>query len=178
MLEIIGQRCRGHNTLATELPPVKITPDMGLIHPVRYRDPLYRTNPYFTSPAAYLEWRKSPAAKEAAREQSFQLADDDAPVVAVLLYRKHVITEQPYILDLLTAMEKDNIIPVPIFINGVEAHTIVRDYLTSDNEINQVSRGKLSRPSTYQQRQAASVDAIVNVSKSVAFTAVCNITSI
>lgn len=92
------------------------------------------------------------------------MADNDAPVVAVLLYRKHVITEQPYILDLLAAMEKDNIIPVPIFINGVEAHTIVRDYLTSDHEATQVSLGKVQRPKTYAGRQAVRVDAIVNVS--------------
>lgn len=31
-------------------------------------------------------------------------------------------------------MEKDGLIPVPIFINGVEAHTVVRDLLTSSYE--------------------------------------------
>ena len=31
-------------------------------------------------------------------------------------------------------MEKDGLIPVPIFINGVEAHTVVRDLLTSPHE--------------------------------------------
>ena len=161
MLKIIGNRCQGDNTLSKDLPPVVVTPDMGLIHPVHYRG---SENPYFVSPAAYMQWRKSNIAKEAARQQGFQLADDNAPVVAVLLYRKHVITEQPYILDLLTAMEKENVIPVPIFINGVEAHTIVRDYLTSHYEITQVSRGNLRRPKTYKDRQAVRVDAIVNVS--------------
>ena len=163
MLDIIGDRCRGSNTLPEDLPPVITTPDMGLIHPVRYRDPYRRSpSPYFLSPSSYLSWRKSRPAKNAARRQGFRLADDDAPVVAVLLYRKHVITEQPYILDLLTAMEKDNIIPVPIFINGVEAHTIVRDYLTSNYEATHVSLGQLSRPKSYQERQAVRVDAIVN----------------
>ena len=166
MLKIIGKRCQGDNALPNDLPPVLVTPDMGLIHPVRYRHAnSKRENPYFVSPAAYLEWRKSRAAKQEAQRQGFQLADDDAPVVAVLLYRKHVITEQPYILDLLTMMEQQNIIPVPIFINGVEAHTIVRDYLTSDHEATQVGLGKLARPDTYQARQAVSVDAIVNVSE-------------
>lgn len=31
-------------------------------------------------------------------------------------------------------MEQDGLIPVPIFINGVEAHTVVRDLLTSSHE--------------------------------------------
>ena len=31
-------------------------------------------------------------------------------------------------------MEKDGLFPVPIFINGVEAHTVVRDLLTSSFE--------------------------------------------
>lgn len=48
-----------------------------------------------------------------------------APVVAVLLYRKHVITGQPYINQLINCMEDDGVIPVPIFINGIEAHTVV-----------------------------------------------------
>jgi magnesium chelatase subunit H len=52
-----------------------------------------------------------------------------------LLYRKHVITGQPYIMDLISCLEKEGVIPVPIFINGVEAHTIVRDQLTSDTEL-------------------------------------------
>ena len=46
-------------------------------------------------------------------------------MAAVLLYRKHVITEQPYIGQLITQMEVEGVIPLPIFINGVEAHTVV-----------------------------------------------------
>jgi magnesium chelatase subunit H len=164
MLQIIGKRCRGDNTLTKDLPPLIETPDLGLIHPVRYRDPRPDVSPFFLSPSAYLTWRKSRAAQQAARRQGFLLAAEAAPVVAVLLYRKHVITEQPYILDLLTMMEQQGIIPVPIFINGVEAHTVVRDLLTSEYEATQVSLGKQSRPKTYQERQAVRVDAIVNVS--------------
>jgi magnesium chelatase subunit H len=158
MLQIVARRCQGTNSLSEDLPAVRVTPDMGLIHPVRYRE----GDSFFLSPSAYLAWRKSKPAQLAAQRQGFRLASDDAPVVAILLYRKHVITEQPYILDLLTAMERDNIIPVPIFINGVEAHTIVRDYLTSVHEATEVSKGRLKRPDSYQERQAACVDAIVN----------------
>ena len=49
----------------------------------------------------------------------------DAPVVAMLLYRKHVITGQGYIPQLIRTMEEQGVLPVPIFINGVEAHTVV-----------------------------------------------------
>ena len=58
----------------------------------------------------------------------------DAPTVAVLLYRKHVITQQPYLADLVRALEASGVKPVPIFINGVEAHTVVRDLLTTEHE--------------------------------------------
>ena len=55
------------------------------------------------------------------------LANDPIyPTVAVLLYRKHVITEQMYIGQLISNMEEQGVRPIPIFINGIEAHTVVR----------------------------------------------------
>ena len=53
-------------------------------------------------------------------------ADQGSPVVAILLYRKHVITQQPYLTGLIQTMEAQGVTPVPIFINGIEAHTVVR----------------------------------------------------
>lgn len=44
----------------------------------------------------------------------------------------------------------------------MEAHTIVRDLLTSQNEIDGVRRGSLHRDETYQASKAVVVDAIVN----------------
>lgn len=52
-------------------------------------------------------------------------ADKGSPVVAILLYRKHVITRQPYLTGLIRTMEAQGVTPVPIFINGIEAHTVV-----------------------------------------------------
>ena len=43
----------------------------------------------------------------------------------MLLYRKHVITAQPYIAQLIEELEAGGLRPLPIFINGVEAHTVV-----------------------------------------------------
>jgi magnesium chelatase subunit H len=161
MLRVIADRCSGGKSLlSTDLPELVVTPDIGITHPVRKH--LTGTSQYFESPAAYITWRFSKSAKEDARKQKFQLAPDDAPRAAVLLYRKHVITELRYIDDLITIMEAQGIIPIPIFINGVEAHTIVRDLLTTESEIQQVAIGKLVRDSTYQSSKAAVIDCIVN----------------
>ena len=74
-------------------------------------------NGYFSSPRDYMAWyaKRGPLR-----------GDRSAPTVAVLLYRKHVITAQPYIGDLIRTMEAQGVRPIPIFINGIEAHTVVR----------------------------------------------------
>jgi len=136
------------------LPELEITPDIGQLHP------LY--DGYFESPAEYLKWRLSLKCQELAQQQKFQLAPSDAPRVAVLLYRKHVITAQSYIPQMLTIIEQQGLIPIPIFINGVEAHTIVRDLLTSNDEMDAVKSGNVSYESTYQRDKAVKVDAIVS----------------
>ncbi|RMZ54985.1 hypothetical protein APUTEX25_000502, partial [Auxenochlorella protothecoides] len=85
-----------------------------------------------------------------------------APVVAVLLYRKHVVTRQPYLWDLVTALEAGGLLPLPIFINGVEAHVIVRDALTSAHEAALVAAHGRGAASPTLARDAVAVDAIVN----------------
>lgn len=84
-----------------------LRPPAGCLHPAHQG--------YFASPADYMRWyqRQGP------------LRGTDAPTVAILLYRKHVITEQPYIQQLVQCMEANGVRPVPIFINGIEAHTVV-----------------------------------------------------
>lgn len=81
----------------------------GCLHPAH--------DGYFSSPAEYMKWYK----------QHGPLGGDPIhPTVAVLLYRKHVITEQMYIGQLISNMEQQGVRPIPIFINGIEAHTVVR----------------------------------------------------
>ncbi|HIK44914.1 MAG TPA: DUF3479 domain-containing protein, partial [Leptolyngbyaceae cyanobacterium M65_K2018_010] len=82
------------------------------------------------------------------------------PQVAVLLYRKHVITHQPYIPQLIRAFEAAGLVPIPIFINGVEGHVAVRDWLTTDYEQAQRAAGQVEFPSLSEQ--AVRVDAIVS----------------
>ena len=71
---------------------------------------------YFASPTDFMKWYTQHGPLK---------GDASMPTVAVLLYRKHVITEQPYIAQLVRCMEMEGVRPVPIFINGIEAHTVV-----------------------------------------------------
>ena len=125
-----------------EIPAVAETPNMGLLHP-DYAG-------YFESPKRYLDWYLS---------HSVDLTPA-TPRVAILLYRKHVITRQRYIGQLIRAFEQAGLIPLPIFINGVEGHVAVRDWLTSADE--QTARQQGQRTTLSLSDQAASVDAIIS----------------
>ena len=109
----LGARCWGLPVGA--VPAVRDTPDRGLVHPDH--------RGVFSEPRAYLDWyhRHRPQSRW--------------PVVGLLLYRKHVITAQPYIAQLIQAFEAAQLLPLPVFINGVEAHMAVRDWMTSRDEI-------------------------------------------
>lgn len=115
------------------------TPNIGLLHP--------EYDGYFESPKQYLDWYR-------------QRFNSDHPTVGIMLYRKHVITNQQYIPKLIKAFEKANLIPVPIFINGVEGHVAVRDLMTTDYEQQQRDRGINATLSLSDQ--AVKVDAIVS----------------
>jgi len=160
MLQLITNTWHRSSASATGLesrwipPPLQVTPDLGLLHPLLLMDHVGNIKQYIESPAEYLTWRLSEKCSEVAREKSFQLAPPTAPRVAFLLFRKHVITEQRYITDLITCIEKNGIIPIPIFINGVEAHTVVRDLLTSKLLPHQEQKLK--------SKNAVMVDAIVS----------------
>ena len=130
-----------------EPPKVIETPAQGLIHPL--------TSEIFSSPKKYLQWYM-----QKCEDPANAMAPPNAPRVAVLLYRKHVITQQLYITQMLRIFEKEGIIPIPIFINGVEAHTIVRDLLTTRYE--QEQRAKGVRIIDSLSSEAIEVDAVVN----------------
>ena len=130
-----------------EIPPPIETPNKGLLHP--------DYDGYFTSPDDYLQWYK-----QHSLSQSLEETAEKIPTVAILLYRKHVITKQPYIPQLIRHFEQAGLLPVPIFINGVEGHVIVRDWLTTTHEQLQRSQGKIETKSL--SKAAISVDAIVS----------------
>jgi magnesium chelatase subunit H len=122
-----------------EIPPPVETPNMGLLHP-EYQG-------YFESPKQYLDWY---------REQGTEVN----PVVGILLYRKHVVTKQPYIPKLIRYFEEAGLTPLPIFINGVEGHVAVRDWMTSTYETQQREKG--IKETLSLSPEAVEVDAIVS----------------
>jgi magnesium chelatase subunit H len=122
-----------------DIPEAIETPNKGLLHPDRLG--------YFLTPCEYLDWYASERAI-------------DKPVVALLLYRKHVISKQAYIPQLIRSFEDAGLIPLPVFINGVEGHTIVRDWLTTEYEQSQRKQGIIETPSLTSD--AVEVDAIVS----------------
>ena len=124
-----------------EIPPPVETPNMGLLHP--------DYDGYFASPRKYLDWYRQ------AKPETWHL-----PLVGMLLYRKHVVTKQPYIPQLIRHFEKAGLIPLPIFINGVEGHVAVRDWMTSAHETAQRKLGNVETPSL--SSEAVEVDAIVS----------------
>ena len=123
-----------------EIPPPVETPNMGLLHP--------DYSGYFESPRQYLDWYQT------------QHSSSDHPIVGILLYRKHVITQQPYIPQLIRQFEQSGLIPLPIFINGVEGHVAVRDWMTSAYETSQRQQGNNATRSL--SAEAMEVDAIVS----------------
>ena len=142
--------------IADNPPELEVTPDIGCIHPLLRLDDEYNNNnkqKYPLNPASYLKWRMSQRCIDLARNVGFVLAESSfsssssssssPPRVAVLLYRKHVITSLPYVDQLLTMMENNGILPIPVFINGVEAHAIVRDYLSSWSKEKNGGEGRL-----------------------------------
>jgi magnesium chelatase subunit H len=128
-----------------DIPAPIETPNMGLLHP-DYQG-------YFESPRQYLEWYQKQV------RQAAPTAIQN-PVVGILLYRKHVITKQPYIPQLIRHFEKSGLIPLPIFINGVEGHVAVRDWMTTAYETAQRQLGNIETISL--SSEAVEVDAIVS----------------
>lgn len=146
-----------------EIPPPLETPNMGLLHP-DYQG-------YFESPKQYLEWyRQSVGAKHLGNNLSAKSKDlspnasplpsDQSPIIGILLYRKHVITKQPYIPQLIRHFEQAGLTPLPIFINGVEGHVAVRDWMTTAYETTQRKQGNIETLSL--SNEAVEVDAIVS----------------
>ncbi|MFN5954115.1 MAG: magnesium chelatase subunit H [Dolichospermum sp.] len=131
-----------------DIPTPTETPNMGLLHP-DYPG-------FFTSPREYLQWYLAGRVSKNGGQDAYPTK----PVIGILLYRKHVITKLPYIPQLIRHFEKTGLIPLPIFINGVEGHVAVRDWMTSDYETQQRQQGNLETPSL--SSEAVKINAIVS----------------
>ncbi|MEH2038293.1 magnesium chelatase subunit H [Nostoc sp.] len=140
------------NLKVGDIPPLIETPNIGLLHP-DYPG-------FFESPKAYLEWYLVGQPSRLPLSKGGPDAHPTKPIVGILLYRKHVITKQPYIPQLIRSFESAGLTPLPIFINGVEGHVAVRDLMTTDHEIQQRKLGNIETPSL--SSEAVKVDAIVS----------------
>ncbi|NJL81851.1 MAG: magnesium chelatase subunit H [Chloroflexaceae bacterium] len=129
-------------------PPIE-TPNTGLIHP-DYPG-------YFSSPREYWDWYQKYRWHRLSKNNS---SPTHKPTVGILLYRKHVITKQSYIPQLIRQFEQQGLIPLPIFLNGVEGHVAVRDWMTTRHETQQRQRGIVEVPSL--SKDTIEVDAIVS----------------
>lgn len=142
--------------LNAEIPPPIETPNIGLLHP-DYEG-------FFDSPQDYLDWYRIDRLpflwKAGATSATRHIHFDQPPVVGILLYRKHVITKQPYIPQMIRKFEEAGLIPLPIFINGVEGHVAVRDLMTTRHE--QAQRQQGTKEILSLSEKAAEVDAIVS----------------
>ena len=153
------------NLKVGDIPAPLETPNMGLLHP--------DYDGYFESPKEYLNWYEkfkippSPPYQRGEQEKKsppFQGglggSETQNKVIGILLYRKHVITKQPYITQLIKRYEEAGIIHLPIFINGEEGHVAVRDWMTTDYVIQQRNQGNKTTLSL--SPEAGKVDAIVS----------------
>ncbi|MGV0108493.1 magnesium chelatase subunit H [Nostoc sp. DSM 114160] len=142
------------NLKVGDIPPLVETPNIGLLHP-DYPG-------FFESPREYLEWYETHCRDAIHRVYSTDAINrvSTKPIIGILLYRKHVITKQPYIPQLIRSFESAGLTPLPIFINGVEGHVAVRDLMTTDYEIQQRQLGNIETPSL--SNEAVKVDAIVS----------------
>ncbi len=98
-------------------------PGMGFAHPDAPR--------YFARPEEYLHWEKE-RRKQAARAAKRGAAPPAEPLgtVAVLSFRAHILGGTHYHDDVVRALEAADLRVLPIFVQGIESHIVVREWLT------------------------------------------------
>lgn len=98
MFLVLGDRYLLPPGIAPAPGEVRETPTLGLFHPSAGR--------YFSTPKEYLGWyegeqERAAAAGESGVGRGHRVAPAESPRVAVLLYRKHVVTKQGYISQMI-----------------------------------------------------------------------------
>ncbi|RRR65936.1 MAG: DUF3479 domain-containing protein, partial [Candidatus Viridilinea halotolerans] len=105
-----------------QVPPPVVIPDMGFAHPEAPK--------YFAKPDEYVRWEKD------YRKQRAKAAKRGAPkpaeplgTVALLSFRSHILGGTSYHNDVVHALEAANLRVLPIFVQGIESHVVVREWL-------------------------------------------------
>jgi magnesium chelatase subunit H len=107
MVRLILRDCL-HQSL--DVAPVRTIATMGCFHPA--------SDELFPDPAAYVRW---------ARRQGHYKPGQ--PLVALIIFRKHIIQRQRYHADLIAALEARGLAVLPIFVSGIELHVAIREWV-------------------------------------------------
>jgi magnesium chelatase subunit H len=116
-----------------QVPPAVELPGMGFAHPDAPK--------YFAKPEEYLHWEHERAKGRGTRGQGDKATRGSrdtagrrphAPLgtVAVLSFRSHLIGGTTYHNDVVRALEAAGLRVLPIFVQGIESHVVVREWLT------------------------------------------------
>jgi magnesium chelatase subunit H len=115
MFKLILREYCGYPKL--QVPPAVELPSMGFAHPDAPR--------YFPKPDDYLHWDRD---RRKARGKTVKAAEP-LGTVAVLSFRSHIIGGTTYHNDVVRALEAAGLRTLPIFVQGIESHIVVREWL-------------------------------------------------
>ena len=97
-------------------PPIEL-PSMGFAHPDAPK--------YFAKPDEYLHWEKD---RLKARGRGAKAATP-LGTVALLTFRAHILAGMTYPNEVVRSLEAAGLRVLPIFVQGIESHIIVREWL-------------------------------------------------
>ncbi len=110
MIRLILRDCVGVR-ITVEAP--RMIPQMGCFHP--------DSEQLFESHTEYLRW--------ATKTRRYRRGQ---PLVALLVFRKHLLQQQTYPADLIRALEAKDLAVLPIFVSGIEAHVAIREWVAKE----------------------------------------------
>jgi len=110
MIRLILRDCLN---IKVSVAPVRTIPQMGCFHP--------DTDELFADNNEYIRW--------ALKTKRYRRGQ---PLVALLVFRKHLLQQQTYPNDLIRALEAKNLAVLPIFVSGIEAHVALRDWVAKE----------------------------------------------
>ncbi|NTU79823.1 MAG: magnesium chelatase subunit H, partial [Chloroflexales bacterium] len=105
-------------------PPIEL-PGMGFAHPDAPK--------YFAKPDEYLHWERERAKdqrRKAKDSRGRPASKEPLGTVAVLSFRAHILGGTTYHNDVVRALEGAGLRVLPIFVQGIESHVVVREWLT------------------------------------------------
>jgi magnesium chelatase subunit H len=117
MFKLILREYCGYSKL--QVPPVVELPGMGFAHP----DAAH----YFAKPEEYLAWERT---RTRGRGEARTRGGSTVGTVAILSFRSHILGGATYHNDVVRALEAAGLRTLPIFVQGIESHIVVREWLT------------------------------------------------